>query len=188
MAPKRGSKEPGTYWLYNNWDFNTAGAAFERMTGKNIYDALRDDLAIPIGMQDFDRERQQKSGDLTRSQYPAYHMVLSTRDMARLGLLMLRQGKWRDRQIIPAEWVRRSTSVRTPLAEMQPRRFANGPFGYGYMWWVWDGPSRPVHTRVPTRHGLLRPIHYRPASARYGRRAQNLAHRRREPERVFSPA
>ena len=32
--------------------------------------------------------------------------------MARLGLLMLRQGKWRDRQIIPAEWVRRSTSVK----------------------------------------------------------------------------
>ena len=90
------------------------------MTGKNIYDALRDDLAIPIGMQDFDRERQQKSGDLTRSQYPAYHLVLSTRDMARLGLLMLRQGQWRDRQIIPAEWVRRSTSVRTPLAEISP--------------------------------------------------------------------
>ena len=135
-TPKRGSKEPGAFWLYNNWDFNTAGAIFERMTGKNIYDALRDDLAIPIGMQDFDRERQQKSGNLARSQYPAYHMVLSTRDMARLGLLMLRQGQWRDRQIIPAEWVRRSTSVRTPFVEID----RDGPFGYGYMWWVWDGP------------------------------------------------
>jgi CubicO group peptidase (beta-lactamase class C family) len=140
-APKRGSKEPGASWRYYNWDFNTAGAVFERMTGKNIFDALRDDLAIPIGMQDFDRERQQKSGDLTRSQYPAYHMVLSTRDMARLGLLMLRQGKWRGRQIIPAEWVHRSTSVRTPLAEIN----RNGSveidrFGYGYLWWVWDGP------------------------------------------------
>ena len=140
-APKRGSKEPGTYWRYFNWDFNTAGAVFERLTGKNIFDALRDDLAIPIGMQDFDRERQQKSGDQTRSQYPAYHMVLSTRDMARLGLLMLRQEKWRDRQIIPAEWVRRSTSVRTSLDELN----RNGSteidrFGYGYLWWVWDGP------------------------------------------------
>jgi CubicO group peptidase (beta-lactamase class C family) len=136
-VPKRGSKEPGTYWRYYNWDFNTAGAVFERMTRKNIFDALRDDLAIPIGMQDFDRERQQKSGDQTRSQYPAYHMVLSTRDMARLGLLMLRQGQWRGRQIIPAEWVRRSTSVRTSWAERQP---ANDSFGYGYLWWVWDGP------------------------------------------------
>jgi CubicO group peptidase (beta-lactamase class C family) len=140
-APKRGSKEPGTHWRYYNWDFNTAGAAFERMTGKNIYDALRDDLAVPIGMQDFDRERQQKSGDLTRSQYPAYHMVLSTRDMARLGLLMLRQGKWLDRQIIPAEWARRSTSVRTPLDEINRDGSTEiDHFGYGYLWWVWDGP------------------------------------------------
>jgi CubicO group peptidase (beta-lactamase class C family) len=136
MAPKRGSKEPDTYWLYNNWDFNAAGAAFERMTGKNIYDALRDDLAIPIGMQDFDRQRQQKSGDLTHSQYAAYHMLFSTRDMARLGLLMLRQGQWRDRQIIPADWVRRSTSARTPVTEVDRA----GPFGYGWLWWVWDGP------------------------------------------------
>ncbi len=140
IAPKRGSKKPGDYWLYSNWDFNAAGAAFEQMTGKNIYDSLRDDLAIPIGMQDFDRRRQQKSGDLTQSQYPAYPLVLSTRDMARLGLLMLRQGKWRERQIIPAEWVRLSTSVRTPVTEMQPPDARAGPFGYGYMWWVWDGP------------------------------------------------
>jgi CubicO group peptidase (beta-lactamase class C family) len=136
-APKRGSQEPGTHWRYFNWDFNAAGAAFERMTGKNIFDALRDDLAIPIGMQDFDRTRQQKSGDQTRSQYPAYHMVLSTRDMARLGLLTLRQGQWRDHQIIPAEWVRRSTSIRTPLAEKQP---SENQCGYGYLWWVWDSP------------------------------------------------
>ena len=61
FAPKRGSQEPGSYWLYSNWDFNAAGAAFERMTGKNIYDALRDELAIPIGMQDF-RPRTTKEG------------------------------------------------------------------------------------------------------------------------------
>jgi CubicO group peptidase (beta-lactamase class C family) len=138
-TPKRGSKEPGTFWLYNNWDFNAAGAVFERMTGKNIYDALRDDLAIPIGMQDFKRTLQQKVTE-SRSQYPAYHMTLSTRDMARLGLLMLRQGQWRDRQIIPAEWVSRSTSVRTPSTEMQ-----DSDLGYGYLWWVWRDATGPYH-------------------------------------------
>ena len=122
------------------------------MTGNNIYDALSDDLAIPTGMQDFDRKRQQKSGDLTRSQYPAYHMVLSTRDMARLGLLMLRQGKWLDRQIIPADWVCRSTRVRTPLAEMRPWELRAGPLGYGYMWWAWDSPyATGPYQRLPIR-------------------------------------
>ena len=45
-APDRGSQEPGTYFLYNNWDFNAAGGAFELQTGIDIYDALRDDLQI----------------------------------------------------------------------------------------------------------------------------------------------
>jgi len=138
-APERGSQEPGRYWLYNNWDFNAAGAVFERTTGKDIYDALRDDLALPIGMQDFDRARQQKDEKPEVSQYPAYTMFLSTRDMARLGYLMLRKGKWRDRQIIPADWVRRSTAVVTPFTEQHPEFMQSGPFGYGYMWRVWDG-------------------------------------------------
>jgi hypothetical protein len=140
-APQRGSQEPGSYWLYSNWDFNAAGAAFERMTGKEIYDALRDDLATPIGMQDFHRERQHKEGDLTRSQYPAYPMWFSTRDMARLAYLMLRQGCWRDRQVIPAEWVKRITSIVTPRTQLNPAGLREGPFGYGYMWWVWDKPA-----------------------------------------------
>jgi CubicO group peptidase (beta-lactamase class C family) len=67
-------------------------------------------------------------------------MWLSTRDMARLGYLMLRKGKWQDRQVIPVEWVRRSTKVVTPIAEMHPETMRSGPFGFGYMWWVWDGP------------------------------------------------
>jgi CubicO group peptidase (beta-lactamase class C family) len=140
FAPQRGSRKPGSYWLYSNWDFNAAGAAFERMTGKDIYDALRDDLAIPIGMQDFNREQQKKDEMPERSQYPSYPMWLSTRDMARLGYLMLRKGQWQDRRLIPAEWVRCSTKVLTPIAEMHPETIQSGPFGFGYMWWVWDGP------------------------------------------------
>ena len=136
-APKRGSKEPGTFWFYNAWDFDAADAAFERMTGKNVYDALRDDLAIPIGMQDFKRERQYQV-EMPRSEYPVKHMVFSTRDMARLGLLMLRQGRWRDRQVIPAEWIRRSTRNRTSAHEMHEPNLA-----YGYLWWVWEDTNGP---------------------------------------------
>ncbi|MCF7921573.1 MAG: beta-lactamase family protein [Bacteroidales bacterium] len=138
-APTRGSKTPGTYWLYNNWDFNAAGSVFESMTGKNIYDAIYDELAIPILMQDFDRQRQKKDELPAVSQHPAYTTWLSTRDMARLGLLMLRNGRWGDRQIIPVDWIDKSTSVITPFSNMNPDFMRTGPFGYGYMWWIWDG-------------------------------------------------
>jgi CubicO group peptidase (beta-lactamase class C family) len=146
-APPRGSQRPGSYFLYNNWDFNMAGAIFEKLTGRDIYDALQTDLAEPIGMQDFDRTRQRKTGDSKMSQYLAYHMILSTRDMARIGLLVLRGGDWDGRQIASREWIRRIASLVTPLHEMNPpaqRTLGTGMrWGYGYMWWVWDAPNSP---------------------------------------------
>ncbi len=144
-APPRGSQKPGTYFLYSNWDFNAAGAAFERMTGIDLFDALQRDLAEPIGMQDFVRSEQRKLGDLDASMYPAYHMWLSTRDMARLGYLMLREGNWNGAQVVPREWAKKISSVITPLEEMNPVPRRQGRLAYGYMWWVWDGPKASGH-------------------------------------------
>jgi CubicO group peptidase (beta-lactamase class C family) len=138
-APPRGSQPHGSYMLYSNWDFNAVGAIFEQETGRNIYDALESDLARPIGMQDWDRSAQRKSGDETQSRFLAYHMYLSTRDMARIGYLMLRDGNWAGRQLVPRDWVEKSTSAITPVGEMNPTSRRSGPFGYGYLWWVWDG-------------------------------------------------
>lgn len=139
-APERGSQQPGTYQLYNNWDFNAAGAVFEHETGRSIYDELGEQLAGPLQFQDWDRSAQNKSGDLSVSVNPAYHMWLSTRDMARVGYLMLREGDWNGRRLISPEWVHRISGVVTPLGEMHPVSRRDGYFGYGYMWWVWDGP------------------------------------------------
>lgn len=143
QAPERGSKEPGTYYLYSNWDFNAAGAAFELTTGKNIFDVVQQELAIPLGMEDFHRSRHEKGGNLDRSKYSSYHMHFSTRDMAKLGQLMLDNGLYKGRQIIPKEWVRKSVSIITPPKEMNPDNLRNGEFGYGYMWWVWAGNDIP---------------------------------------------
>ena len=140
-APPRGSQKHGTYFLYSNWDFNALGTIFEQETGTAIYDALEADLARPLRMEDFRRDLQRKSGNLKVSRHPAYHMWLSTRDMARVGLLMLREGNWRGRQIVPTEWVRKITSPLTRNTEMNPANLRNGRWGYGYLWWVFDGPA-----------------------------------------------
>ena len=140
-APPRGSQAPGTYFLYSNWDFNALGTIFEQETKQSIYDALEKDLAVPIGMQDFDRSTHRRTGDATRSRHLAYHMNLSTRDMARVGYVMLRHGRWNGRQIVPEDWVRRISSIVTPVTEMNPESYREGPFGYGYLWWIWDGPA-----------------------------------------------
>ena len=53
QRPARGSHEPGTFWYYNNWDFNTLGTICEQATGTGIYEALDQLIARPIGMQDY---------------------------------------------------------------------------------------------------------------------------------------
>lgn len=58
--------------------------------------------------------------------------------MARVGYLTLRNGRWAGRQIVPQEWVRESTRAITRVHEMNPPERREGPFGYGYLWWVFD--------------------------------------------------
>ena len=138
--PARGSVKPGSYFLYNNWDFNALGTIFEQETGENIYDAFARDFAGPMQFQDFDRVVQRKTGNAQRSQHLAYHYNLSTRDMARIGYLMLREGQWAGREIVPRDWARRIVTAVTPVAEMNPDSYRKGPWGYGLLWWIWDGP------------------------------------------------
>jgi CubicO group peptidase (beta-lactamase class C family) len=131
-SPPRGSQKPGSHFFYNNWDFNVAGAIFEQLSGKPVLRALAEDLARPLQFEDFDPSRQRMLGYRTGpSRYLAYHMFLSGRDMARLGLLMVNRGRWGGRQIIPAGWVAESTALHvSPGAVGDP-----DGLGYGYLWW-----------------------------------------------------
>ena len=128
--PARGSHAPGTYWYYNNWDFNVLGTIFEKKTGLKIGEAFYRRIAKPIGMEDFE------PGDVYYfggpfSIHPAYHFEITARDMARFGLLYLRHGRWNGKQIVPAEWVEKSSHA----SEMVQTDGADHG-GYEYLWWV----------------------------------------------------
>jgi CubicO group peptidase (beta-lactamase class C family) len=145
-APPRGSKRPGTYFYYNNWDFNLAGAVFERLTGSTVFEAFQKDLAIPLQLEDFDPSRQRMLGFEDQSRYLAYHFFLSGRDMARLGLAMVRAGTWQGQQIIPGDWVRASTTPRVSAADINGP-LKNGPLDYGYLWWLPNQQRGPEWSR-----------------------------------------
>jgi CubicO group peptidase (beta-lactamase class C family) len=124
--PPRGSHAPGTFWHYNNWDFNALGTIFEQETGTKIFEEFARRIARPLMMQDFTTaDGNYFRGEL--SNHPAYPFRMTARDLARFGYLFLRQGVWKGRQIVPKEWVREST---TSYSET-----GNGE-GYGYMWWI----------------------------------------------------
>lgn len=126
--PARGSHAPGTFWYYNNWDFNVSGVIYERLTGKTIGEALEREIAGPIGMEDFRAGDVQPQYEPSNSRWPAFDIRMSARDCARFGQLFLQNGGWGDHTIVPADWVERSTSPVSAVADGE---------GYGYMWWCY---------------------------------------------------
>ena len=128
-APARGSQLPGALFHYNNWDFNALGTIFQRCTGRSVFDALAEDLAAPLGFDDFDPSLQRLLGRPEVSEHLAYHFFLSARDLGRLGAMLLQGGRWEGRQLVPASWVAESTST-------QVDRGAGMQLDYGYSWWL----------------------------------------------------
>ena len=137
--PDRHSHAPGTFWYYNNWDFNALGTIFDQETGaESIYEAFRTRIAEPIGMQDYRPDRLHYSY-VHYSMHPYYGFDLSTRDLARFGLLFLREGRWNRHRILSPDWVFESTATYSDI----------GPdSGYGYMWWTGSGTGLFPNVKV----------------------------------------
>jgi CubicO group peptidase (beta-lactamase class C family) len=141
--PARGSHAPGTFWYYNNWDFNTLGTIFEKKTGLKIGDAFYQRIAKPIGMQDFQSSDIYYLGGPV-SIHSAYAFEITARDLARFGLLYLRHGRWNNKQIVPEAWVEKSTH-----ASEMVKAAGVEVGGYEYLWWVEYGGVHFPEVSIP---------------------------------------
>lgn len=154
--PQRSSKIPGTHWLYNNWDFNALGTIYERATGHSVFEGLYRDIALPIGMEDF---APSDGAHLTGEQsiHPAYHMKMTSRDLARFGWLYLNGGSWKGQQIVPKDWVLDSVKAHS----------YDGTNGYGYMWWT-TGHNGEAQSEQPSTYRKHLPAFRYFAHGHYG--------------------
>ena len=133
--PERGSHALGTYFYYNNWDFNVLGTIFERLTGESVFEAFFQEIAQPIGMEDFSPEDCTYVVEAEKSMHPSYFFRMSSRDMARFGVLYENEGFWDEEKVVPCEWIEESTTV-YPVENP-------GGDPYGYLWRI-----------IPTKAGL----------------------------------
>ena len=136
--PTRGSHARGTFWYYNNWDFNALGTILEKKSGLKIGEAFYQRIAKPIGMQDFE------PGDVYHlggpiSIHSAYAFEITARDLARFGLLYLNHGRWNGKQ-------------KSTHASEMIRINGNDEGGYEYLWWVEYGG---VHFPEATLSGMF---------------------------------
>jgi CubicO group peptidase (beta-lactamase class C family) len=125
--PGRGSYQPGEFFYYNNWDFNTLGTIFRQLTGKDIFQEFKARIADPIGMQDFDVSSCGYDYEKEKSEHPKYGFRMSARDMARFGVLYQKGGIWDGKRIIPEGWMSESTTTYSVTDSTLGA-------GFGYMW------------------------------------------------------
>ena len=117
---------PGTSYRYSSGDSTVLAAALKGMVGDGAYaDYPWTALFDPLGISSATWERD-AAGTFVGSSY-AY---MTARDLARIGLLMERGGRWQDRQLLPKAWVDFNL---TPFKSLTPTPPDEAPGGH---WWL----------------------------------------------------
>ena len=131
--PNRKLSEPGTRYKYNDVRVNVLALAALHVWRRPLPEVLREHVMEPIGASStwrwhgYENSWIELDGQRMQSMTGGGHwgggMFINARDMARFGLLFLRQGKWKDAEIVSPKWI---AMARTP-----------GPANaeYGYMNW-----------------------------------------------------
>lgn len=119
---------PGKVWAYNNSGVQTLEVVLEEATGEDVIDFATDRLFKPLGLRDTTWARDAAGNPTTYSGIDS-----SCLDLARLGLLMMRDGTWKGQQVVSKGFVDEATG----------RSSTKLNAAYGLLWWV-NQPGRVV--------------------------------------------
>lgn len=135
---------PGLRFGYNTGGFFVLGRVLEQSVGASTDEYARDALLGPLGIDDFAWARNGQGEVCAGGSLGG--LRLKGRDLARVGVMVLDGGRWEGRQVVPGEWLERSTRRRVGL---------DRHVGYGYGWWTYDLPGlrRPVRMTMAQGYG-----------------------------------
>lgn len=125
-------QEPGTFHHYVSINTHVLGMILVRATGKGVAEYAQEKLWEPLGMEHDSYWVKDDSG----MEMALGGLNTTVRNCARMGSVFANGGRFRGRQVVPAEWVR--ASVTPDAAHLQPGVRANSAhdLGYGYQWWI----------------------------------------------------
>ena len=123
VLQRRVAFTPGAVYNYSSGDTELLGLVLADGIGQPIDDYARDKLFGPLGITDFKWVKMPNSGQ----PFAAAGLLLRPRDMAKLGQLLLTDGQWNGKQVVPKGWVAES---------MTPRIKGIRGYSYGYQWWL----------------------------------------------------
>lgn len=119
----------GDHWQYVSIDTHVIGMVIRGATGRNIADLLVEKIIGPMGFEADPYYLTDRFGVA----FVLGGLNTTTRDNARFGQMFAQNGMWEGQQIVPADWITKSTAA---SAKTEP-----GEFGYGYQWWVPEGAT-----------------------------------------------
>jgi CubicO group peptidase (beta-lactamase class C family) len=146
--PNRKLWEPGTHFKYNDVRVNVLALAALHVWRRPLPEVLRQEVMEPIGASStwrwygYENSWVELDGQKIQSVSGGGHwgggMFLSAYDMARFGYLFLRDGKWKDRQIISQQWIQKARTPGTDNPE------------YGYANWYLNTGRKPLPSAPET--------------------------------------
>src|SRR5690606_10445647 len=149
---RRERNEPGTVYKYNDVRVNLLAFAALSVARRPLPVILREELMEPIGASGtwrwhgYETSWVELDGQRIQSVSGGGHwgggMFISARDLARFGYLTLRQGRWKDRQVLSREW----------LAMAETPGTANEDYGYMNFFLNTSGTAIPAAPRSAFTH------------------------------------
>ena len=117
---------PGSVYIYNSLTAYVAGLVVARAVGDNEADFARKALFEPLGVDHF-----KWSSDPLGNTRGQGNLSVTTRDLSRIGQMVLDQGRWNGRRIVSDEWIMESLKPRVAIGAVDPYADA-----YGYFWFT----------------------------------------------------
>jgi CubicO group peptidase (beta-lactamase class C family) len=142
----RALQRPSAYWEYNDVRVNRLSLSLLRVLKRAVPEVAKERIMDPIGASDtwqwhgYRTSEVEESGRRIVSVSGGGHwgggLFIATRDHARVGLLVARNGTWGERHILSEDWIRR---CETPSARNA---------AYGLLFWLnTDGTQAPSAPR-----------------------------------------
>ncbi|MEO3809480.1 serine hydrolase domain-containing protein [Sphaerisporangium sp. B11E5] len=122
----------GTRHTYDNPTTFVLARLVERVTGRSLPELLDERLFTPMGVDHAEWDRV-ASG----AAFGFHGLHLTTEAVAAFGELLLRGGRWGERQLVPREWVELATRRHIDTLPFEDgSRNADYLRGYGYQFWM----------------------------------------------------
>lgn len=119
------NRVPGETFTYSSADTFMISAMFQAASGQTVKDYLIPRLFEPLGISNVEWETSPLGITLGCA-----GLQLTNEELGRFGQLLLQEGYWNGKQLIPAEWIRLATAQQIPTP-------GDGDWGQGYGYQFW---------------------------------------------------